>query len=78
MVFTIFNGVRSYNTTGSPTLERFPMVANNDEFGARTELESSSGSGAIYRIERLQEDGVAEAGRFPYSIKILLEAALRQ
>ena len=54
------------------------MVANNDEFGARTELESSSGSGAIYRIEKLQEDGVAEVGRLPYSIKILLEAALRQ
>ena len=54
------------------------MTANNDEFGARTELESSSGSGAIYRIEKLQEDGVAEVGRLPYSIKILLEAALRQ
>ena len=54
------------------------MAANNDEFGARTELESSSGSGAIYRIEKLQEDGVAEVGRLPYSIKILLEAALRQ
>ena len=54
------------------------MAANNDEFGARTELESSSGSGAIYRIEKLQEDGIAEVGRLPYSIKILLEAALRQ
>jgi aconitate hydratase len=54
------------------------MAANNDEFGARTELESSGGNGAIYRIQKLEEDGVAEVSRLPYSIKILLEAALRQ
>ena len=54
------------------------MATNNDEFGARAELESSGGSGAIYRIQKLEEDGVAEVSRLPYSIKILLEAALRQ
>ena len=54
------------------------MAANNDEFGARAELESSGGSGAIYRIQKLEEDGVAEVSRLPFSIKILLEAALRQ
>ena len=50
----------------------------NDEFGARTELQSSGGSGVLYRIQKLEEDGVAEVSRLPYSIKILLEAALRQ
>ena len=54
------------------------MATNNDEFGARAELESSGDSGAIYRIQKLEEDGVAEVSRLPYSIKILLEAALRQ
>jgi len=54
------------------------MNANNDEFGARAELESSGGSGAIYRIQKLQEDGIADVNRLPFSIKILLEAALRQ
>ena len=54
------------------------MTANNDEFGARTRLECSGGSGVLYRIKKLEEEGVAEVSRLPYSIKILLEAALRQ
>ena len=54
------------------------MTTRNDEFGARTRLESSGGSGVLYRIQKLEEDGVAEVSRLPYSIKILLEAALRQ
>ena len=54
------------------------MTERNDEFGARTWLECSGGSGVLYRIQKLAEDGVAEVSRLPYSIKILLEAALRQ
>ena len=54
------------------------MTVRNDEFGARTRLECSGGSGVLYRIQKLEEDGVAEVSRLPYSIKILLEAALRQ
>ncbi len=54
------------------------MTTNNDEFGARCELQCSGGSGVLYRIQKLEEDGVAEVSRLPYSIKILLEAALRQ
>ena len=54
------------------------MTERNDEFGARTRLECSGGSGVLYRIQKLAEDGVAEVSRLPYSIKILLEAALRQ
>ncbi len=53
-------------------------MANNDEFGARSELQSSGGSGAIYRIQKLEEDGIAAVSRLPYSIRVLLEAALRQ
>ena len=54
------------------------MAENNDEFGAWAELESSGGKGAIYRIQKLEEDGIADVSRLPFSIKILLEAALRQ
>ena len=54
------------------------MAEHNDEFGARAELESSGGNGAIYRIQKLEEDGIADVSRLPFSIKILLEAALRQ
>ena len=54
------------------------MTTHNDEFGARTRLECSGGSGVLYRIQTLEEDGIAEVSRLPYSIKILLEAALRQ
>ena len=51
---------------------------NNDSFGARATLETSDGTGSIYRIQKLEEDGIADIGRLPYSIKVLLEAALRQ
>ena len=54
------------------------MTTHNDEFGARTRLECSGGSGVLYRIQKLEEEGTAEVSRLPYSIKILLEAALRQ
>ena len=49
-----------------------------DEFGARTQLKTAGGEGAIYRIQKLEEDGVAQVSKLPFSIKILLEAALRQ
>ena len=54
------------------------MAENNDVFGARAALQSSGGSGTFYRIQKLEEDGIAEVSRLPYSIKVLLEAALRQ
>ena len=45
------------------------MTERNDEFGARTRLECSGGSGVLYRIQKLAEDGIAEVSRLPYSIK---------
>ena len=54
------------------------MAGSNDAFGARTTLESSAGTGSIFRIQKLEEDGIAATSRLPYSIKVLLEAALRQ
>ena len=54
------------------------MTTDNDRFGARSTLETSDGTGSIYRIQKLEEDGIAAVSRLPFSIKVLLEAALRQ
>lgn len=51
---------------------------NNDTFGARSTVTVGGAEGTVYRIQKLEEDGIAEVSRLPYSIKILLEAALRQ
>ena len=50
-----------------------------DIYGARTTVSAGgAGEGAVYRIQKLEEEGVAPVSRLPWSIKILLEAALRQ
>ena len=54
------------------------MSDSNNAFGARTSLQAGSESGAIFRIQKLEEEGIAPVGRLPFSIKVLLEAALRQ
>ncbi len=54
------------------------MTENNDSFGARSVLNSGGSANDIYRIQKLEEDGIAAVSRLPYSIKVLLEAALRQ
>ena len=48
-----------------------------DFFGARTRLDTSSGSVTIYRLDALEKQGLGEISRLPYSIRIMLEAALR-
>ena len=47
-------------------------------FGARTTFETGSGPAVMYRLAALEEQGIANVSRLPYSIKVLLEAALRQ
>jgi aconitate hydratase len=54
------------------------MAENKDNFGARASLDSAGSTRDIYRIQKLEEDGIAQISRLPYSIKVLLEAALRQ
>jgi aconitate hydratase len=54
------------------------MATPKDLFGARAALRTSGGSGTIYRIQKLEEAGIAQVSRLPYSIRVLLEAALRQ
>ncbi|NKB66173.1 MAG: aconitate hydratase AcnA [Candidatus Latescibacteria bacterium] len=53
-------------------------MATKDVFNARTALQVGDSSGTIYRIQALEEAGIAPVSRLPFSIKVLLEAALRQ
>jgi aconitate hydratase len=54
------------------------MQANRkDAFGARATLETSGGRGTIYRLDRLEKAGLGPIGRLPFSVKVLLEAVLR-
>ena len=53
-------------------------MAVHDEFGAKDTFDTGSGPATIYRIAALERQGIAKISRLPYSIRILLEAALRQ
>ncbi|HEY84098.1 MAG TPA: aconitate hydratase AcnA [Chloroflexi bacterium] len=47
-------------------------------FNARATFETDSGPAYIYRLDKLEQDGVADISRLPFSIKILLESLLRE
>ncbi|NPV65804.1 MAG: aconitate hydratase AcnA [Anaerolineae bacterium] len=50
----------------------------NNTFGARATLPTGSGAAlSYYRLYQLQDDGLANIDRLPFSIKILLESLLR-
>ncbi|HBY94214.1 MAG: aconitate hydratase AcnA [Ardenticatenaceae bacterium] len=53
------------------------MSPVQEPFDARTPLETSSGPVQIYRLEALEQAGFGKISRLPFSIKVLLEAALR-
>src|SRR5262245_39654546 len=49
-----------------------------DVFGARSTLETGQGPAVIYRLSALEKAGLCPAlGKLPFSIKVLLEAVLR-
>ena len=49
-----------------------------DSFGARGTLETGSGPVSLYRLQALSKAGIApELDRLPFSIRVLLEAVLR-
>jgi aconitate hydratase len=54
------------------------MTNPNDPLGSLATLETSSGTVSYYRLERLVELGVADIGRLPFSIRILIENLLRR
>jgi aconitate hydratase len=50
---------------------------SQDLFGARTTLEVEGKTYAAYRLDALTEQGVGDLSQTPYSIRVLLESALR-
>ncbi|GMQ80792.1 MAG: aconitate hydratase AcnA [Rhodothermia bacterium] len=50
---------------------------DQDLFGARHTFDTGSGTGVMYRLDRLKESGFDRIDRLPFSIKVLLECALR-
>ncbi len=49
----------------------------SDDFGARGTFDTGDGEAVIYRLSKLSESGVGQVDSLPFSIKILLENALR-
>ena len=49
----------------------------NDNFGTRGKLATGDGEAIIYRLNKLSEAGFGNVDKLPFSIKILLENALR-
>ena len=54
------------------------MRPKKDPFGARGLFDTGSGDAYLYRLDRLADRGLGEPNRLPFSIKVLLEAALRE
>ena len=52
------------------------MTVSNP-FDAANTLKTAEGEFTIYRLRKLADDGIADVDRLPYSIRILLEACLR-
>ncbi|MBL8133012.1 MAG: aconitate hydratase AcnA [Anaerolineae bacterium] len=48
-----------------------------DSFGTRGTFDTGHGQAVIYRLSKLSERGIGHVDRLPFSIKILLENALR-
>jgi aconitate hydratase len=51
--------------------------SRHDLFGARAEIRTSAGRAVLYRLDRLEKAGLGNISRLPFSIKVLLEALLR-
>jgi aconitate hydratase len=48
-----------------------------DPFGVRSEFNTGHGSATLYRLSKLEEAGLGAIGKLPFSIRVLLEAVLR-
>lgn len=49
----------------------------NDLFGTRQTFNTGSGTGYLYSLDALRDQGFAKIDKLPFSIKVLLECALR-
>ncbi|WP_127534426.1 aconitate hydratase AcnA [Paenibacillus kobensis] len=53
-------------------------MAKQDQYGVRQSLESGGKSYAYYNLPALEKQGLGSISKLPFSIKVLLEAAIRQ
>ncbi|XEC93896.1 aconitate hydratase AcnA [Paenibacillus tarimensis] len=53
-------------------------MAKQDQYSVRTSLDAGGKSYAYYRLQGLEEQGLGNISKLPFSIKVLLEAAVRQ
>ncbi|MCW1968125.1 MAG: aconitate hydratase AcnA [Anaerolineae bacterium] len=51
---------------------------NNNQFNARAELTYKGGTVTIYRLDALSKAGIGHVDKLPFSMKVMLEQALRQ
>ena len=54
------------------------LAKNQDHFGTRDTFNTGSGTAYLYRLDRVEKQGLGSIDRFPFSIRILLEALLRE
>src|SRR3954470_4376300 len=52
-------------------------IKNHDPFGAKATLDSKAGQVTICRLAALKQRGIADIDKLPFSVKVLLESALR-
>ena len=52
-------------------------MPSDNPFNASATLSTSSGDVTYYRLRQLADDGLGDIDTLPYSIRILLEACLR-
>ncbi len=50
---------------------------NLNSFGAEATFDTGTGKARLYRLAQLEEDGLAEMARLPYSVRVLIESLLR-
>jgi aconitate hydratase len=49
-----------------------------DQFNTRDALETGQGRYTIYRLDRLEREGITQISPLPFSIRVMLESVLRQ
>lgn len=49
----------------------------HDPFGARQTFETGNGPAAMYRLSRLEDLGLGEISKLPFSLRVVLESVLR-
>jgi aconitate hydratase len=59
-------------------VRKFEITAVSfDPFGARDQFDTGNGNAGIFRLSKLQDAGLGEIDRMPFSIRVLLESVLR-